>query len=377
MAGYMMRPIEEKDLSEVWAFRTKSMQLLLGTPGAADDGDHPSTGLDSAGWDPRWLLGEGNPARTDGIPPGEIIRDGNGAVMGMITYHPQYFRLGDKRVLGLGAGNFHVDPSARLQGFFLFKRYLNHPRADFCFATSCNDNSGALWAKCGAGQVPNSDTEYLYVRHAGPVLQEHALRTGLPRALALSARLAGPVLNLVMWARRRGSSLKVRRSTEWERLAELAEQNRDPACLTHERTVAVLQGKYETLANKGQIGGTADGMYHFTDAQGREGWFALQEARRGRLNQIGTITLLDVVWPRTRLDFADVLRALIGVASGRADMISIRDRACFGLRPGLCGFRARALPAPEAFIVSPGRSGLPPSAELARLADFSAAADRL
>jgi hypothetical protein len=374
--AYEIRPLTELDLAEVSAFLDRSMVALFGRQGPPGE-EAPSHPVDVApGTVHRWLLDEGNPARSEGIPPAEIIRSGTGAVVGMITYHAQVYRLGDRRLLGLGAGNFHVDPSARMQGFFLLRRYLNNPKADFCFATSCNANSGPLWVKCGAGQVPNSDREYLYVNRIGPVAQELALRKGLPNSLAASLRLVGPVAKLIIGPRRPRNRLTVQRSDDWDQLAAIAERNRDPARLTHERSAGVLRNKFEALAKQGISSGTSQGIYLFSSPNGREGWFAIRETPRGRLGQIRGANLLDLSWPRTEMTFHDVLPAMIEVIGRRVDLLSIRDRVCFGLRPGLLGLRQRTLPAPEAFVVTNARSGLPPSAELAQVADFSPAADR-
>jgi hypothetical protein len=376
MAIYQTRPITENDLPEVGAFLKRSMEAMHG-PRSSTNYDAP---FDKAGARPensfRWLLGERNPARPEDLPSGEIIRHGDGPVLGMVTYHPQVFRLGERRLLGLGAGNFFVDPSARMQGYLLFRRYLKTPQADFCFSTTCNAASGALWLKCGAAQVPLSDAEYLFVCRPGPLLQELVLRRRAWRGLASWARwlgnLAGPVVRL-RWPR---SGLRVERSEDWEHLADIAQRCRDPLRLTHERTPEVLRGKYEQLTRDGRTGGGVGGMYRFADAQGSEGWFSVREGLRGQLGQIRGAVLLDVVWPRQSVSFVEVLSALVQTVAPYADALNVRDRAAFGLQPGLGGWRRRPLLAAEAFVFSQPASGLPASSELAQMVDFSAMADR-
>jgi hypothetical protein len=69
------------------------------------------------------------------------------------------YQLGSQRLLGRAGGNFYVDASARMQGFFMLRRFLGAPGFDFYYANSCNRQSAPLWAKCGALMVPDSDVE--------------------------------------------------------------------------------------------------------------------------------------------------------------------------------------------------------------------------
>ena len=198
----------------------------------------------------------------------------------MITYHAQFYRLGDRRLLGLVRGNLHVAPTARMQGFFLLRRYMNNPKADFCFATSCNVNSAPLWVKCGAGQAPNSDIEYLYVNpdRTGP--QEVALRKGLPNAWRRRFARRPPRIALLGSAppptRADGTSVRRLGTARRNRGAEPR-----PAQLTHDRTADILRDKYEALSKQGAASDSTDGIYLFTAEDGREGWFSLRQGRRG------------------------------------------------------------------------------------------------
>jgi hypothetical protein len=70
------------------------------------------------------------------------------------------------------------------------------------------------------------------------------------------------------------------------------------------------------------------------------------------------------------MEFSDILLALIELAGSRSDFLSIRDRSAWGLRSGLLGLWRRTLAAPEAFVFSSERSGLPQPAKLVQIADF-------
>lgn len=372
MSSYEILTIDEDNFREVAALMARSIDTLNGDVGS-DIESTPRGHENSTGEHYRWLLDEGNPSRDEGIPPGEIIRNDQGAVVGMIGYHPQFFRWGDRRVRGLGAHNFYIDPMARMQGFLLFRRYLNHPRADFCYSTSCNSNSGPLWSKCGASQVPASDVEYLLIYRMGPVLQELALNRGVPRSLAMALRTIGPLASLAVRPRKSRGRLSVERCSDWDRLEAIAERNRDPLRLTPERSAADLRRRHEAICLTGSSHDGAGGLYRFADSKGREGWFSLRENERGRLGQIRGVTLHDVVWPRGFMEFWDILTTINDVVAGRADLLSIRDRLALGLGPSVPGLRRRIFPFPEAFVFSRTCSGLPSSNELAKVADFPAA----
>jgi hypothetical protein len=370
MPSYQIHPFDEPSVPEIGSFLVRSIDALRNLPEAGSDDGHLSSYQPESQPDYRWLLDEDNPYRQDGIPAGEILRDGHGVIVGMIGYHPTRFRFGDRYPLGLGAHNFYVDPSARMQGFTLFRRYLNNPRADFCFSTTCNVNSGPLWAKCGAAPLPGSDSEYILVFRHGPVLEELARKRRVPRALALALRAAGPMASLVMGPRRTRSPLKPQWCDDWDRLAAIADQTRDPKRLTPERSAAVLRCRYQAMSRNAKSSGAPDGAYSFTTPSGREGWLSVSVSPRGSHNQIQSMNLLDLVFSPGSVELSEILRAVIELAKPRADVLTIRDRSSWGLRSGLLGFRRRELPAAEAFVFTQSRSALPQPAELARIADF-------
>ena len=370
MAGYVIQGIDEANLPEVSQFLIRTFESPESSTGSLQGDGGPRVGPVGSAGDYRWLLDEGNPARDEGIPCGEIIRNDQGLVVGMLCYVPMFFRFEDRRLLGLGGHNFYVDSSARMQGFILFRRYLNHPRADFCFSTTCNAISGPLWIKCGAAQVPESDAEYLLVFRSGPVLQEVAIKRRVPSTLASAVGLIGPLADLVARRGKTARRIAVERCDDWDRLAAVADQHRDPSRLTPDRSVTGLMRKYQGMIRIGVATGKLDGTYRFRDGSGQEGWFSVQERSRGRSGQIRGVNLLDALWPQKLMKVEDVLYAIIEAVAPHADLLSIRDRIALGLRPGLVGFRRRRLVAPEAFLFTRQRSDLPGPSELVRISDF-------
>lgn len=324
---------------------------------ARDDPTHAPP----SGDDLRWLLG--NPDLQPENPLGEVLRTPEGRIVGMILAVPRAYRLGDRRLLGLAAGNFYVDRSARMQGFFMLRRFLKTPGYDFYYANSCNSQSGPLWVKCSAVQVPESEVEYLFPYRLGPLVQEVALRKNLPRPAAALARAAGAVATPLAAPRRPRCQLHVEPCTDLERLAVIAERDRNLESLECERGVPYLQWVY---GNTCQGPSPPHHVYRFSDDRGNEGWFALNYSPRGRIQQVRAARLVDVVWPGRQMPLADVLAAIIQTAAPRSDVLSIRGRAALELNEGMPGLRRRTLPAPEAFLVS----RTPPTAELVGHADF-------
>ena len=163
-------------------------------PSAADRGIPPAAAGDSSredrtqarptGDDLGWLR---TPAPARGLPLA-LPADGRWEAGGDDPRLPRLYKLGDRDLLGMAAGHFFVDASARMQGFFMLRHYFGIAGVDFWFANSCNRQSGPLWAKCGAVQVPESEVEYLFPFRLGPIAEELAIRKGVPNALASLAR---------------------------------------------------------------------------------------------------------------------------------------------------------------------------------------------
>ena len=185
MAGYEIKRLDEEGLAETAAFLREQQELT-----SRED----QTQARPSGDDLRWMLA--NPDRRPELPLGLTLRGTEGSLAGMILAIPRLYRLGERRLVGLAAGNFFVDASARLQGFFMLRRFLSVAGADFWYANSCNRQSGPLWAKCGAVMVPESDVEYLYPIHLGPLARELILRKSWPGPLGTMLEALGPLADL-------------------------------------------------------------------------------------------------------------------------------------------------------------------------------------
>src|SRR4051794_5503508 len=158
MAGYEIKSIERERLPEIAAFLREQQEIT-----SRDDRTQPRPTGDDLGWLPY------NPHLRDGLPLGLCLRTGEGKLAGMILSLPRLYKLGDRDLLGMAAGLFFVDASARMQGFFMLRRYFSIAGVDFYYANSCNRQSAPLWAKCGAVQVPESEVEYLFPLRLGPI----------------------------------------------------------------------------------------------------------------------------------------------------------------------------------------------------------------
>jgi len=355
MAAYHFKPIVEDDLPEVAAFLYEQQEIT-----SRED----RTQARPHGTDLQWL--RTNPHLSPGMALGETIRDPEGKIRGMILAVPRMYQLGSQCLLGLAAGDFFVDASARLQGFFMLRRFLGTQGFAFCYANSCNRQSGPLWAKCGALMVPESDVEYLLPFELGPLAEEWAIRKEWHPAVARVLRAAGPLATLVAAPRRPKNRFKLEYCVDHQRLAEIAERDRNPQFLQPERSVPYLQWVYGSMPRSSESKEMERAIYRFTDPAGREGWFALQFTRRGHKDQIRNASVTDVVWPFQHLTFTDVLPAIIEVAKDRSDVLSIRGRVGLGIADRSLGLRRRTLLAPEGFLLS----RTPPSSDLVKVADF-------
>jgi hypothetical protein len=355
MAAFNFRPIVEHDLPEVAAFLYRQQEIT-----SRED----STQARPSNDDLRWLLS--NPHRSDGASLGDTIRDPEGRIMGMIVAVPRMYRLGPLRRRGLAAGHFFIDASARMQGFFMLKRFLASQGFDFVYANSCNGQSGPLWAKCGALMVPESEVEYLLPFRLGPLAEEVAIRKAWHPAVARALTAAGPLATLVAGPRLPKNRFKVEPTKDIERLAEVAERNQNPAFLQPERSAPYLQWAYGSLLESTEFKESGSAIYRFSSSSGHEGWFSLIFARRGHRDQIRAARLKDVVWPFEHMAFTDVIPAIAEAARDRTDLLSIRGRVGLALEDRVLGMRRRTLLAPEGYVL--GRN--PPTAEIAKVADF-------
>ena len=275
MAGLTFKPIHPEDLPEVAAFLHEQQEIA-----SRDD-------LTQAAPENNDLTGfQKDPDLSPGMSMGETLRDSEGKIRGMILGIPRMYRLGSQRLLGRAAGNFYVDASARMQGFFMLRRFLGAPGFDFYYANSCNRQSAPLWAKCGAQMVLESDVEYLLPFKLGPLAEEWASRKKWHPAVAAALKAAGPLATLVAAPRRPKHQFTLEYCVDLERLAVIADRNRDPELLQPEHSVAYLKWVYGSMPKSPSNAEISGVMYRFADPAGREGWFVLKFEPRGRKHQI-------------------------------------------------------------------------------------------
>jgi hypothetical protein len=131
----------------------------------------------------------------------------------------------------------------------------------------------------------------------------------------MAGRLAGPLL-----APGKGRSrVSLRPCRDWDRLASLAAQNRDPSVLTCERSAPHLTWRYEQspASERHQV-------FDFADPAGNFGWLAIGRLpNSGLRKQVRNYAILDVVRPRTAPGGDSLLDALSEVYAERADRIEV------------------------------------------------------
>jgi len=267
-----------------------------------------------------WMLLE-NPAGRGESRYGFCIRARSGEIRGLNLCFAAQFVAGDKRILGLGSGSFFVEPDARLLGFYLFKKYLSLPGYSFFFTTTSNVNSAPLWQSLGGRAVPGSEREYLFPLNAEallPALAAEKYSSAIVHKLfSVAGRCVNPFLEL---SRHSPTALRVTPCRDWCKLAELSGRHRVAGCITAQRSPDFLQWRYENNE------GPPSGVYLVRNSRGDEGWFALGEMLRGRRRQIRGTVLLDAVWPRERLSFRELFRAMLQVVDGRTAAVFFRSR---------------------------------------------------
>jgi hypothetical protein len=303
--------IRESHLPDVAAFLATSEAAREAKPDAAD------RSIESISRRLRWRLLE-NPARfSDDL--GQCLRSATGAIVGVNLSFPCWFRLGDQRLRGLCGGSFFVEASARMQGFFLFRRFLKTAGADFVFATTCNASAGALWQKLGGRAVPDSDCRWALILNAAPMAEELALRKRAGKTVAAMSRMTGRLAGPLFAPGKRKPRASLRPCRDWDRLASLAAQNRDPSVLTCERSAAHLAWRYEqSPALEGHH------VYEFGEPGGNFGWLAVgRQPNSGLRKQIRSYAILDVVRGSPATGGDTLLDALCELYADRADRMEV------------------------------------------------------
>ncbi len=302
----------------------------------------------------KWLLID-NPAVGHDSAVGQCIRDRAGAIRGLNLSYPAAFVSDDRRLLGLCAGSYFVDPAARSLGFYLFKKYLKTPGYDFYFASTCNAASSELWKTMGGCPVPNSGIEYIVPLRMDAVLASYIAARTSSQVAAGIARVCGlganPILRLLT---RPSNKLTIEPCQDWDKLAALFHSHRSPSEITSDRSPALLAWRYGPGSPSHPCG-----VYLVRDALGNEGWFALGDLTHGQGGQLRESVLLDAIWPREHMEFAAIFQEIIRGAAGSADTISFRWQPGLDVS-ALSVAIPHKLPAPRAFVSVPkGASPLP------------------
>jgi len=269
----------------------------------------------------KWLLVE-NPVVTDDSPTGFCIRDHLGSIKGLTLAFPAAFLTADRRLLGLCSGSFFVEPQARTQGYYLFRKYLSSPGYSFFFATTCNAESAPLWRRLGGCAVPNSETEHILPLKLDVMLPAFVSGTSANAVVLGMARLLGrcanPILQLLA---RQSAALTIQPCQDWHKLSDLARRHRPADWITTDRSPEFLQWRYGPSSPH-----YPTGIYLFHDKLGNEGWFALANVIRGRNGQIRGSVLLDAIWPRNKMSFGDIFPEILRLVPARADALFFRPR---------------------------------------------------
>jgi hypothetical protein len=359
MSAFQVRALAEGDVPEVAEFLARSVDELRRSDGLGPRAASQSPSERAERLRERVFA---NPFARQSMPRGWVLLDEAERVAGAFLAYPWEFRLGERTLTALSGGPFFVDPAAAMRGLLLFRQFLAASGIDFWYSTTCNARAGGLWSKSGGMAVSGSDVEYLVVFSAAPLFEESILRRRSSVAAARAARLAGAIAKPLTWRSR--SRLRVVPMDDWGAMAAVAERQRDRALLTCNRSEEYLRWTYAGRSRHEETE-----AFRFTAAGGAEGWFTLKRGVRGRANQIRSLQLLDVVWPREEMGFEDILPAITDVARRDADVLSIRPRPGISLDPRRLAVVRRVLPAPEAFVLS--RS--PSAAELCAITDIAAA----
>jgi len=300
-----------------------------------------------------WLLVD-NPLAAATSQHGLCIRDASGVMVGLLLSFPSAFRVDDQRLLGLCSGSYFVEPQARTLGFYLFKRHLNHPGYSFFFSTTCNADSGALWKTLGACAPPNSDAEYILPLDLEAVLPAflagRTSRAFAARLAQIVGRCANPILHRFA---RKSAGVFTEPCRDWEKLAALSRRHRPAHWITADRSAAFLQWRYGPNSPN-----HSSDICVFRDRRGNEGWFCLGDTIRGNRVQIRGRALLDAAWPREKMSFDEVLRAISRFAVPNADAIYFRPRP--GLDHGeFSRWTIRRRMDPPPIFAIPGKRGAP------------------
>ena len=301
----------------------------------------------------RWRLLD-NPDRTAAVDLGLALRTDAGELAGVLLAFPSRFALGGRRLLGLGSGGFYVEPRARMQGFFMFRRLLKTRGVNFFFTTTCNATSAQLWEKLGGRPVPGANETFCLLLRAGAVAHEYALRGRARGVLAPVARAAGSLATPLLALGRRRAKIAFRAVADWDRMADLVARHRDPDALTCERSAEYLHWRHEQSPAAAR-----NETVLFEDRHGRAGWFVAQVQPDIGQSKIRNYCILDLICPPEGLDPAALLDAMAAQYAGRADLLylprTIAERS--RLRPPKLW--CRRIPFATSYLIDPENRSRP------------------
>jgi hypothetical protein len=215
-----------------------------------------------------------------------------------------------------------VERPAQAFGGFLFKRYLKVPGYSFFFSTTCNRASGSLWKTVGASTLAAYDYEHILPLNLDVMLPAFVSGKTSSRAAMTLARILGsaatPIKRLM---KQSPTKLAINPCNDWERLSSLFYRHRPWLCMTTDRSPAFLKWRYSESSPNHPVD-----IWLFRDTSGNEGWFALGNVRRGLHGQVRGQVLLDAVWPRDKIQFADIFPAVLRRVAHCADALFLQPR---------------------------------------------------
>jgi hypothetical protein len=316
MTRFELQPLERAAVPDVAAFIDRWRHSGTEGPAALSPLNEPAASIERR---LRWLLID-NPTAAPDHELGYCVRDAEGVIRGINLFFPVAYRFGEKPLLGLCSGSFFVEPPARSTGFFVFKKYLGTPGYSFYFASTCNASSGELWKIMGGHPVPNSDMEYILPLRLDVVIPTLVAARTSSDAAARIARICSRGANPVLaYLTRRPTRLAIEPCQDWEKLAELARRHRPPACITSDRSAALLNWRYGPASPAYPCR-----LYLLRDEAGNEGWFCLGNIAPVETGQFRESILLEAIWPREKMDPKRLFREILRVAADSADAIYFR-----------------------------------------------------
>jgi hypothetical protein len=292
----------------------------------------------------RWRSAD-NPARVAGASLGVCVRRDDGVVAGVHFFCPWRFQLGDRSLRALVSSSLFVDEAARHTAFFLFKRLLAQPDYDFYCATTCNQSSGQLWAKCGGRPLPGSDGTWIAPIRFAPLVREAMLRRG-HRKLAVPASIAGAILDGVNF-RTGAGSVRIEPTDDLDFVAETAQRHRCADLMVCQRDLAYLRWMYVAgqAVDRRQI-------FRFTTTGGQTGWFSASESVGGVDGGIRVARLVDWAIPPPPFDFAALVRAFVRTIGKRSDALVFDSRPDLRMNSKIRFLRRRNYPGPTGYLIS-------------------------